>query len=126
MWAVHRTGHADMHDSWTSPNRGQILRCFAAGHCRVDTAWAGAGVSSDYAGLMVVDSSGRIVLASQDNAALEGHYLTDLAVSGIAAASVKSSPAAVRSSLGHHLKPGPITLSEWRVMRTHCQHWKPK
>lgn len=69
---------------------------------RIDTAQAVAGVSGDHASFMVVDSSGRVVLASRDNEALEGRFLTDAAVSGTRAAGVKSSLTGVRSSPVHH------------------------
>lgn len=69
---------------------------------RIDTAPAGAGVCSDHASFMVVDSSGRVVLASHDNEALEGQLLTDSAVSGTLGAGVKSSLTGVRSSPSHH------------------------
>jgi len=69
---------------------------------RIDTGRAGASVSSDHVSFMVVDSSGRVVLASHDNEALEGQSLTDFAVSGTLAAGAKSSPTGVRSSPAHH------------------------
>lgn len=67
----------------------------------VDETQIGPDASHDYASFMVVDSAGRVVLASHDTQALEGEILTDFGASAAFAAGAEASLMGVRSCPVH-------------------------